>query len=667
MPVSTCLAGMGFERVTAVIQNKASNYDTDVFNPLMDAIGRLTGKRYGGKLDDRHDIGFRVIADHARMATFAITDGARPGNKKRDAVLRSVIRRAVRFGYQYFELREPFVFKLVPVLVEHMGAAFPGLKEDPKKVADILRAEEAEFLNTIQRGLAHFEGAVSRGKQVGLISGEDAADLHTTYGFPVDLAAQMAAEVGMSVDLAEYEAAMERHRAVSGQGREKVIITAVSGELPKTDDSAKYDGLKASAKLVGWVKDNAVVLKGAVKEGEKVALLLDRTNFYGEQGGQVGDRGIIETDTGRFTVMDTQRLGEAILHVGEVRVGHLEVGQSARLELLGDVRLPTMRNHTATHLLNWALRRVLGDHVDQKGSLVDAEKTRFDFSHDKPLSPDEVAHVEALVNDRIYEDLPVTAVTMPLADAKKLPGVRAMFGEKYPDPVRVLLIGSTKPHQATAKDSIEFCGGTHISHTRQIEFFKIASQEGVAKGVRRVTAITGRKVMDEVERLYRLVGNLSGRLNCKPEEILSRVEALQEEVKKLQTQLKKGLAGDLNSAADKLLADAVEANGAKIIVGELPAAPPEQMRAQVDRLRTKAKSAVVCLGWVEDGKVKLLAGVTDDLTKKVEAGKLIGEMAKVVGGNGGGRKDMAQAGGNDPSKLGEALALAKKTAQEKLS
>jgi alanyl-tRNA synthetase len=667
LPAKHVDTGMGFERVTAVLQNKASNYDTDVFTPLMDAIGRLTGKRYGGKLEDRHDIGFRVIADHARMATFAITDGARPGNKKRDAVLRSVIRRAVRFGYQYFDLREPFVFKLVPVLVEQMGAAFPELRKGPDKVAEILRAEETEFLKTIQRGLAHFESAVGHSKKTsGVINGEDAADLHTTYGFPIDLTAQMAEEVGLKVDWPGYEAAIEKHRSISGQGREKVVISAVSGELPKTDDSPKYDGLKSKAKLVGWVKDNAVIRSGAVKAGEEVALLLDRTNFYAEQGGQVGDRGIIETPTGRFTVYDTQRLGESVLHVGEVKTGQLEVGQTASLELLGDVRMPTMRNHTATHLLNWALRRVLGDRVDQKGSLVDAEKTRFDFTHDKPLSADELVQVETLVNEMIYEDAPVTAVKMPLAEAKKLPGVRAMFGEKYPDPVRVLLIGSTTPAQATEKDSIEFCGGTHLAHTGQTGFFKIVSQEGVAKGVRRVTAVTGRRAMDEVQRLYTLVGDLSGRLNCKPEEIPNRVEGLQEEVKKLQTQLKKGLAGDLNSAADKLLADAVEANGAKIVVGELPAAPIDQMRAQVDRLRTKAKSAVVGLGWVEDGKVMLLVGVTDDLTKKVEAGKLVGEMAKVVGGKGGGRKDMAQAGGNDPSKLGEALALAKKTVMERL-
>ncbi len=325
-----------------------------------------------------------------------------------------------------------------------------------------------------------------------------------------------------------------------------------------------------------------------------------------------------------------------------------------------------MRNHTTTHLLNWALRKVLGEHIEQKGSLVDADKTRFDFAHDKPLSHEEVAEIERLVNEQIYADLPVSAHVMPLAEAKKLRGVRAVFGEKYPDPVRVLIVGADQPQNATLENSVEFCGGTHLTHTGQAGFFKIVSQELVGKGVRRVVGVTGREAVNTVQRLAAVVDDLTARFNCKPEQLPSRIESLQEEVKKLQTQLKKGLAGDLNVAADKLLADAVEVNGAKLIVGELPAAPIDQMRAQVDRLRTKAKSAVIGLGWVDEGKVLLLVAVTDDLTKKIEAGKLVGEMAKVVGGKGGGRKDMAQAGGNDPSKLGEALALAKKTAQEKL-
>ena len=313
-------------------------------------------------------------------------------------------------------------------------------------------------------------------------------------------------------------------------------------------------------------------------------------------------------------------------------------------------------------------QKVLGDHIEQKGSYVDAEKTRLSFAHsDKPLSAEEIAEVERLVNEQIYADLPVTPIVMPLAEAKKIPGVRAVFGEKYPDPVRVLMIGATKPEEATAEMSVEFCGGTHLNHTGQAGFFKIVGQELVGKGVRRVTAVTGREAVATVQRLSSLLDGLAGRFNCKPDEVPARVESMQEEMKKLQIQMRKGAAGDATSAADKLLADAREIDGVKVIVGEMPAVPMEQMRTQMDRLRQKAKSCAVLVGWVEDGKVGLLASMTDDVVKKgLDAGKLIGEVAKVVGGKGGGRKEMAQAGGSDPSKLPEALTLAQKIAVEKL-
>jgi alanyl-tRNA synthetase len=673
LPAKHVDTGMGFERVCAVLQGKASNYDTDVFAPILEAIGKLTGKKYGGQLDDMHDIGFRVIADHLRMATFAITDGARPGNKKREAVLRSVIRRAVRCGYQYFDLREPFVYKLVPVVVEQMGRAFPELKTNPKQTADIVRTEEVEFLKTIQRGLSHFGEAVERGKaHGGRIGGEDAANLHTTYGFPIDLTEQMASEVGMRVDRPGYDAAMEEHRRRSGEGREKIVISAVRGELPKTDDSPKYGAWTTTATVLGWIKDNQVIRSGRLNANEPVALLLDQTNFYAEQGGQIGDVGHIDTETGSFQVEDTQKLGDTILHIGYVEddpiENWIECGQQA-YPCVNMRRINTMRNHTATHLLNWALRHFLGDHVEQRGSLVDAEKTRFDFTHDKPLSAGQIAAIEKLVNERIYADLPVTAITMPLAEAKKLPGVRAVFGEKYPDPVRVLMIGAEKPEEATENHSIEFCGGTHLTHTGQAGFFKIVSQELVGKGVRRVVAVTGREAVATVQRLSAVVDELSSRFNCAAEDVPRRVEVLQEEVKKLQAQLRKGAASDLAGAGDRLLAQAVEANGAKILVGEMPAAPVEAMRQQLDRLREKAKSAVIVVGWSDEGKVGLMSLVTDDVGKKgLHAGKLIGEVAKVVGGKGGGpATGIAQAGGKDAAKLGEALQLARKLALEKLS
>jgi alanyl-tRNA synthetase len=668
LPAKHVDTGMGFERVTAVIQGKASNYDTDVFTPIMDAIGKLTGRTYGGKLDDRVDIGFRVIADHLRMATFAISDGARPGNKKGDAVLRSVIRRAVRFGYQYFELREPFMYRLVPVLVEQMGKAFPELKTNEKTVEEVLREEEKDFLKTIQRGLVHYGKAAEKAKSGGgVIPGGDAAKLHHTYGFPIDLTEQMAQETSLGVDRSGYERAMQEHEKTSKGDREKLVITAVQGELPKTDDSPKYGPLTSTGQVVGWVKDNTVVRAGRLEEDDEAGLLLDRTNFYAEQGGQVGDSGSIRTQTGTFEVENTQKLGDAVLHVGTVSSGHIEPGQPATLEVGGD-RPHTMRNHTATHLLNWALREVLGEHVEQKGSLVDADKTRFDFTHDKPLTSEQIADIERLVNERIYADLPVTPVTMPLVEAKKIPGVRAVFGEKYPDPVRVLLVGAETPAKATRANSVEFCGGTHLHHTGEAGFFKIVSQEGVAKGVRRVTAVTGRGAVQSVQKLSSVVDGLTSTLNCKPEEVASRVESLQEEIKKLQTALKKGSASDLNSAADALLAQAPVAGGAKLIIGEVPPAPVDQMRTQIDRLRQKAGSSVVVLGWVEDGKVGLMSAITEDvLARGLHAGNLVGEAAKVVGGRGGGKPlGIAQAGGSEPGKLAEALALAKKLAGEKL-
>jgi alanyl-tRNA synthetase len=476
----------------------------------------------------------------------------------------------------------------------------------------------------------------------------------------------MATENELKVDREGYEEAMRRAKDRARGSRKKFVVTAVTGELPRTDDSPKYGPLTSTGKVLGWVKDSTVVRNGRLDVGEEAALLLDRTNFYAEQGGQVGDVGVIATATGVFEVQDTQKLGDSVLHAGHVIEGRVECGQNAKLEISGD-RADTMRNHTATHLLNWALRKVLGDHIDQKGSLVDAEKTRFDFTHDKPLSSEEVAEVERLVNERIYADLPVTPVVMPLAEAKKINGVRAVFGEKYPDPVRVLLIGAERPEDASLENSVEFCGGTHLAHTGQAGFFKIVSQEPVAKGVRRVTAVTGREAVATVQRLASVVDELTGRFNCKPDELAGRVEVLQEEVKKLQAQLRKGTAGDLNGAGDRLLTSAVETNGAKIVVGEMPAAPIEQMRQQMDRLRQKAGSAAVLLGWVEEGKVQLPSAVTEDLTRKgLHAGRLIGEVAKVVGGKGGGRPEMAQAGGNDPSKLAEALQLAKKLVGEKL-
>jgi alanyl-tRNA synthetase len=727
LPAKHVDTGMGFERVTAVIQGKDSNYDTDVFTPLFDAIQKVTGAaKYTGKLDDLKDTAYRVIADHIRALIFAITDGALPANKGRGAVLRSLVRRAFRFGYQCLDQREPFVCKLVPSVVSHMGDVFPELKSNPGRVEATLRNEEVDFLRTIDRGMQFFEDELKKVRYAGRLprvvpygspplnanveekrphnklvivtgklSGDAVFRLYATFGFPPDLTRQMASErrvriderqleqilqelgsqresdaqyeAEIEIDEQEFAAKMTEHEHISrGKKVEASGAFNITGGLPKTDDSYKWLDLSGQAQVRGWVAENEFQDAGQIPN-TTIGLLLDRTNFYAEGGGQVSDIGKITTATGTFEVEETQRLGDAILHFGQVTQGKISVGQLATLQVDG-IRLDTMRNHTSTHLMNLALRDVLGEHVEQKGSLVDPDKTRFDFTHQHALSHDEIVRIERHVNERIQADLPVVAVTMPLADAKKLPGVRAVFGEKYPDPVRVVMIGAEKPEQVTRELSTEFCGGTHLQRSSQAGLFKIVSQEAVAKGVRRVTAVTGKRAVETMQHMSAVLDELSSSLNCRAEELPARVAAIQDEVKKLHQQLNKSAASDLADTADKLLAAATDVNGARLIVGEVPAAPVDAIRSQVDRLRQKAGSSVITLGWADDGKVGLLVAVTDDLVKKgLHAGKLVGEAAKAAGGKGGGNPTLAQAGGKDPAKLGEALALAARLASEQLS
>jgi alanyl-tRNA synthetase len=670
LPAKHVDTGMGFERIAAVIQGKDSNYDTDVFAPIFDAIQRVTGApKYAGKLDDLKDTAYRAIADHVRALTFAITDGAEPSNTKRGFVLRSILRRAERYGWQHLATSKPFLCDLVPAVVEVMGGAFPELKRSPQRVIDIIRDEEESFLRNLDRGLKLFNDAAAKVRKAGgdTIGGEEAFKLHDTFGVYIDITEQMAAEAGLRVDRAEYARLMEDAKRNAREAAKKHLVTAVSGDLPRTDDDPKYRNDEIGATVLGWVAGHAVVDDGELGEGEQVALLVDRTNFYAEAGGQVGDIGTITTPTGGFEVEDTQRLGDAVLHFGQVAEGKIGVGQPASLRVAG-IRLDTMRNHTSTHLMNLALRNILGNHVEQKGSLVDADKTRFDFTHQHALTHEEIGAIERHVNERIQADLPVVAVTLPLAEAKKIQGVRAVFGEKYPDPVRVVMIGAERPEQVSREISAEFCGGTHLQRSSQAGLFKIVGQEPVAKGVRRVTAVTGKRVVETLQRLSTIVDDLSAKLNCRTDELPGRVEALQDEVKKLQQQIKKGAASDLAGTADKLFAAATDVTGAKLIVGEIPAAPADTIRTQVDRLRQKAGSSVIVLGWADDGKVGLLVAVTDDLVKKgLHAGKLVGEAAKAAGGKGGGNPTLAQAGGKDPAKLGEALALARKLATEQLA
>ncbi len=740
LPAKHVDTGMGFERICAVLNGVPSNYDTDVFTPLFEAIQSITGARpYGGVLDDLTDTAYRVIGDHIRTLTFSLTDGAVPGSKWRGAVVRSVLRRASRYGWQVLGMKEPFLYKLVPAVVSQLGDVFPELKRNPEKVREIVYDEEKSFLRTLEKGIRLFNTLVFEakvesvvvgvtrvrpeltGKLAGygneyeggsnwpswlrfrhpdsvegtedtvihvpqdaallrqfvkqndlptpILSGQATFDLHTTYGLDKGITQQMASEAGLTVDMEGYERLFAEFTKISDGKKTKLVVTAIQGTLPATDDSDKYSASEITAKVLGWVADNTVITSGSLPVGLHVALLLDRTSFYAEQGGQVGDVGTLSTADGAdFEVEDTQRLGETVLHLGSLQQGSIAVGETVTLRESAFRGIDIARNHTATHLLNLGLRTVLGNHIEQNGSLVDDARTRFDFSHDKPLSADEIRQIEAFVNTRIHREWPVSAVTWPLAKAKEIPGVRAMFGEKYPDPVRVVLVGPESPEKASHDDSVEFCGGTHVSNTATIGYFKILNQESVAKGVRRVTAVTGRTAMELLAKLTGTVDELTGKFLCKPEELPARIEALQDELKKLKAQIAKSQAAELGDVVDKLVADAKEINGVKVIVGQLPAVPMDAVRSQIDRIRHKNPSSFIVFGWVdEDGKVPVVVALSKDLVAKgLKAGDLVKPIAAIVGGSGGGKPDIAQAGGKDASQLGAAMLRARELAAEKL-
>jgi alanyl-tRNA synthetase len=675
LPAKHVDTGMGFERITKVIQGKSSNYDTDVFQPIFAAIEKVTkADPYTGILDNLKDTAYRVIADHIRTLTFALTDGATIGNVGRDYVLKRILRRAERYGYQVLGTNEPFLHALVPTVVELFSEAFPELKRNPEKVREQIYEEEASFLRTLRRGIVLFAKLVQQMKAEGrtVVSGPEAFKLHDTYGVLIDITQQMAAENGLTVDDVGYEKAMAEAQEKAKQGGKTFAVTAVKGELPATDDSPKFSVELIDATVLGWVIDNEVVRTGSLKEGDNAALLLDRTLFYAEQGGQVGDTGIIdkpETAGVEFEVTDTQRLGATVLHVGTLHSGEIRVGDRVNLQQGTMRRVDIMRNHTATHLLNLALRQVLGQHVEQKGSLVDDGKTRFDFSHDKPIPAEQLQEIERRVNRSVIQDQVVTAKEMPLEDAKKLPGVRAVFGEKYPDPVRVVMIGADEPAKVNADMSVEFCGGTHMPRTGLIGYFKITGQEAVAKGVRRITAVTGKPAYQEVQSRSLIVDELSTKFQCRPDEVTSRVDSLQEQVKALQDQLKKGAAAGVASAVDALLEAAPTHGGVKFVVGLLPPnTDVDAVRTQIDRIRQKCGSAFVAFGWTEDGgKVPLVVALTSDLVKKgLKAGDIVKQSAALIGGSGGGKPDYAQAGGKDAAKLPEALAKAAELAKEKV-
>jgi alanyl-tRNA synthetase len=636
LPKPSVDTGMGLERVSAVLQGVHANYEIDLFQALLKAAARETSDA------DMNSPSLKVLADHIRACSFLIADGVIPGNEGRGYVLRRIIRRAIRHGYK-LGARAAFFHKMVPDLVAEMGAAYPELAQNQHKVIATLKQEEDRFFETIEHGMAILDGELKALGEGGVFNGETAFKLHDTYGFPLDLTQDICREHRITVDAAAFDAAMARQKEQARAAGKFKMATNLDYDGPATTFHG-YDALEYKANVLALYKDGAAV--NQLNEGEMGVVVLDDTPFYAESGGQVGDRGALQSVHGIFAVEDTQKIQAAVFgHHGVVKTGTITVGNNvaARVDVLA--RMRTMRNHSATHLLHKALREVLGDHVQQKGSQVDPDKTRFDFVHNQPLTNAEIRRVENLVNAEILANTANECRVLPIAEAQKL-GAMMLFGEKYGDTVRVLDIGSSR----------ELCGGTHVSRTGDIGLFSITAEGGVAAGVRRVEAVTGDNALAYMQGMETALGGVAGTLKVLPKDVPARVAAVLDQVKKLERELA-ALKGKLASAqGDDLVGQAVDIKGAQVLAAKLDGADINALRETMDKLKDKLKSAAVVLASVADGKVTLIAGVTADLTGKVKAGELVNMVAQQVGGKGGGRPDMAQAGGTQPENLAAALA-----------
>ncbi|MDN8007748.1 alanine--tRNA ligase [Burkholderia multivorans] len=631
--------GMGLERLAAVLQHVHSNYEIDLFQNLIKAAARVT------EVSDLNNNSLKVIADHIRACAFLIVDGVIPGNEGRGYVLRRIVRRAIRHGYKLGR-KGAFFHKLVADLVAEMGTAYPELKEAEPRVTDVLRQEEERFFETIEHGMSILESALADLEAKGgkVLDGELAFKLHDTYGFPLDLTADVCRERGVTVDEPAFDDAMARQRE---QARAAGKFKAAQG-LEYTGAKTTFHGYEEiafdDAKVVALYVDGSAVTE--VKAGQDAVVVLDHTPFYAESGGQVGDQGVLANASTRFAVADTLKVqADVIGHHGTLEQGTLKVGDVLRAEIDAQRRARTQRNHSATHLMHKALREVLGSHVQQKGSLVDADKTRFDFAHNAPLTDDEIRRVEQIVNNEILANAPGIVRVMPYDEAVK-GGAMALFGEKYGDEVRVLDLGFSR----------ELCGGTHVSRTGDIGLFKIVMEGGVAAGIRRVEAITGDNAVRYVQELDARVNEAAAALKAQPAELTQRIAQVQDQVKSLEKELAALKSKLASSQGDELAQQAVEVGGVHVLAATLDGADAKTLRETVDKLKDKLKSAAIVLAAVEGGKVSLIAGVTAEASKKVKAGELVNFVAQQVGGKGGGRPDMAQAGGTEPANLPAALA-----------
>ncbi|MBY4833916.1 alanine--tRNA ligase [Burkholderia dolosa] len=631
--------GMGLERLAAVLQHVHSNYEIDLFQNLIKAAARVT------EVADLNNNSLKVIADHIRACAFLIVDGVIPGNEGRGYVLRRIVRRAIRHGYKLGR-KGSFFHKLVADLVAEMGDAYPELKEAEQRVTDVLRQEEERFFETIEHGMSILEAALAELDAKGgkVLDGELAFKLHDTYGFPLDLTADVCRERGVTVDEPAFDDAMARQRE---QARAAGKFKATQG-LEYTGAKTTFHGYEEiafdDAKVVALYVDGSSV--NEVKTGQHAVVVLDHTPFYAESGGQVGDQGVLANAATRFAVADTLKVqADVIGHHGKLEQGTLKIGDVLRAEIDAQRRARTQRNHSATHLMHKALREVLGSHVQQKGSLVDADKTRFDFAHNAPLTDDEIRRVEQIVNDEILANAPGIVRVMPYDEAVK-GGAMALFGEKYGDEVRVLDLGFSR----------ELCGGTHVSRTGDIGLFKIVMEGGVAAGIRRVEAITGDNAVRYVQELDARVQEAAAALKAQPSELTQRIAQVQDQVKSLEKELSALKSKLASSQGDELAQQAVDVGGVQVLAATLDGADVKTLRETVDKLKDKLKHAAIVLAAVEGGKVSLIAGVTPDASKKVKAGELVNFVAQQVGGKGGGRPDMAQAGGTEPANLPAALA-----------
>ncbi len=648
LPKPSVDTGMGLERLAAVLQHVHSNYEIDLFRSLISAAAKITG------CVNKDEKSLCVIADHIRSCAFLVVDGVTPGNEGRGYVLRRIIRRAIRHGYR-LGCNEPFFFRLVEPLAKEMGQAFPELVKAKAHVERILKLEEERFAETLEQGMKILEQDISTldGKE---IPGETVFRLYDTYGFPTDLTADIARERNLTLDMAGYERAMaaqkQRARAASQFGAEQTARVSLEG---KTDFTG-YDRLQDEATVIGLYQQGEPV--DSLKKGDEGMVILDRTPFYAESGGQAGDKGTITTGDCRFNVTDTRKQGGDIFgHIGRMQGGELYLGDTITAEIDEANRQATTVHHSATHLLHAALRQVLGDHVTQKGSLVDGARLRFDFSHFEPVTREQLHAIETLVNDQIRENYMVETRLMSLEDAKES-GAMALFGEKYSDQVRVLRMGDF---------STELCGGTHIKAVGDIGLIKITAETGIASGVRRIEGVAGSHALRWIEREEAQLHRIADQLKASRDDVDEKVVQLVERNRTLEKELDQ-LKGKLASAAGSDLAgSAVEVGGVKVLAAELDGVDPKSLRDTMDQLKNKLGSAVIVLAAVKDGKVSLVAGVTADQTGRMKAGELIREVATKVGGKGGGRPDMAQAGGNRPDALPEALAQVKDWVQEKVA